>query len=46
VTAPVASPKLIDPVLDKIEEWVERSEGKARADSVHKRLVPMGGRRD
>ncbi len=42
VSAPVARPKLIDPFLEKIEEWVERSEGKVRADKVHERLVPMG----
>jgi transposase len=42
VTAVVARPKLIDPFLDKIEEWVERSEGKVRADIVHDRLVAMG----
>jgi hypothetical protein len=42
VTAPVARPKLIDPVLEKIEEWMERSEGKVRADNVRERLVPMG----
>lgn len=33
VAAPVARPKLIDPFLGKIEEWVDRSEGKVRADS-------------
>jgi len=27
VAAPAARRKLIDPFLDKIEEWVERSEG-------------------
>ena len=42
VAAAVARPRLIDPFLDKIEEWVERSEGKVRADIVHERLVPMG----
>ncbi len=42
VTAPVARPKMIDPFLDKIEEWVERSKGKVRADKVHERLAPMG----
>ena len=42
VTEPALRPKLIDPFLDKIEEWVERSEGKVRADIVHERLVPMG----
>jgi transposase len=42
VTEPVARPKLIDSFLDKIEEWVERSEGKVRADIVHERLAAMG----
>jgi transposase len=36
-------PKLIDPYLEKIEELVERSTGKVRADVVHRdHLVPMG----
>jgi len=42
VTAPVLRPKLIDPFLDKVEEWVDRSEGKVRADVVHERLAAMG----
>ena len=41
--ARVVRPKLIDPYLEKIEELVERSKGKVRADVVHQRhLVPMG----
>jgi transposase len=41
VAAPRA--KLIDPFLEKIEELVERSRGKVRADVVHgEHLVPMG----
>lgn len=42
VTALAARPKLIDPFLGKIEEWVDRSKGQVRADKVHERLVPMG----
>jgi transposase len=42
VTEPVPRPKLIDPFLGKVEEWVERSEGKVRADVVHERLAAMG----
>ena len=42
VTAPVPRAKLIDSFLDKVEEWVDRSEGKVRADIVHERLVAMG----
>src|SRR6266536_2150059 len=41
VSEPAARPKLIDEFLDKIEEWVERSEGKVRADVAHERLVTM-----
>ncbi len=35
-------PKLIDPFLPKIEEWVDRSDGKIRADVVFDRLVAVG----
>jgi hypothetical protein len=35
-------PRLIDPFLAKVEELVERSEGKIRADRVHERLLAMG----
>jgi transposase len=42
VTEPSRRPRLIDPHLAKIEEWVERSEGKVRADVVHERLVGLG----
>ena len=42
VTEPVARPKLIDPFLGKVEEWVDRSEGRVRADVVHERLAAMG----
>ena len=34
--------KLIDPHLAKIEEWVERSHGKIRADVVFERLELLG----
>ena len=34
--------RLIDPFLDKVEELVDRSEGRVRADRVHERLVTMG----
>jgi len=39
---PVPRAKLIDPFLEKIEEWVDRSKGKVRADIAHERLVVMG----
>lgn len=32
----------VDAFLDKVEEWVERSRGKVRADVVHDKLVAMG----
>ena len=35
-------PQLIDDYLDKVEEWVERSKGKVRADRVHQKLVWLG----
>jgi transposase len=35
-------PKAIDRFLPKIEELVDRSKGKIRADKVHERLVAMG----
>jgi transposase len=35
-------PKAIDPFLAKVEELVDRSKGKIRADRVHERLVVMG----
>jgi len=42
MTEPAPGPKLIDPFLEKIEEWVDRSKGKVRADKVHERLAAMG----
>jgi hypothetical protein len=35
-------PKLIDPHLPKVEEWVERSNGKIRADVVADKLELLG----
>ena len=34
--------QLIDPFRDKVEEWVEASKGKVRADVVHDKLVALG----
>ena len=34
--------QLIDPFLPKVEEWVERSKGKLRADIAHGRLLALG----
>lgn len=36
--------KLVDPFLAKVEEWVDHSEGKVRADVVFERLGPLGVR--
>jgi transposase len=35
-------PKLIDGFMPKIEEWVDRSNGKVRGDVVFKKLIPLG----
>src|SRR6188472_2491650 len=32
----------VDAFVEKIEEWVERSRGRIRADAAHQRLVAMG----
>jgi transposase len=44
VRADVAAARdsVVDPYLDKIEEWVERSQGRIRADVAHRKLVAMG----
>jgi transposase len=42
VRAAAARPKLIDAFLPKVEELVDNSRGKIRADRVHERLVVMG----
>ena len=39
---PVEREKLIDPFLDKIEEWVERSKGKIRGDVAFDKLQALG----
>ncbi|MPY79946.1 MAG: hypothetical protein GEV04_16100 [Actinophytocola sp.] len=38
----VSNPGRFNPFLPKIEEWVERSKGKVRADVVHHKLRPLG----
>ena len=35
-------PQLTDEYLPKVEEWVERSKGKVRADVAHEKLLAMG----
>ncbi|HVM26982.1 MAG TPA: IS21 family transposase [Mycobacteriales bacterium] len=41
---PAARPQLIDAFLPKVEEWVERSAGKIRADVAHRKLLALGYR--
>ncbi len=40
--AAVARPRLIDEYLAKVEEWVEQSAGKIRADKAHRKLLALG----
>lgn len=42
VTGPGRRPRMLDAFSPKIEEWVERSGGKVRADVVHERLLALG----
>jgi transposase len=35
-------PQVTDPFLDKIEEWVETSKGRIRADKAHEKLLALG----
>lgn len=39
---PVRRDQLVDPHLAKVEEWVERSHGRVRADVVHDKLRALG----
>ena len=41
-TGPVRRDQLIDPYLAKLEEWMEASKGKVRADVAHDKLVALG----
>jgi hypothetical protein len=40
--APARRDQLIDAYADKLEEWLEASHGKVRADVVHDKLVALG----
>ncbi len=42
VATPARRDQLIDPYLAKVEEWVEASHGKVRADVAHDKLVMLG----
>jgi transposase len=39
---PARRDQLVDPYLGKVEEWVERSRGRVRADIVHDKLRTLG----
>ncbi len=39
---PASRAQLIDEFLPKLEEWIERSNGKLRADVAHDKLVALG----
>jgi hypothetical protein len=39
---PVARPRLIDEFLPKVEERMEHSKGKIRADEAHDKLLALG----
>jgi transposase len=39
---PAARPQLVDEFLPKLEEWIERSKGKLRADRAHENLAALG----
>jgi hypothetical protein len=39
---PAARPQLIDEFLPKVQEWVEHSRGKIRADKAHLKLLALG----
>jgi transposase len=39
---PAARPQLIDEFLPKLEEWIEHSRGKIRADVAHDKLLALG----
>jgi len=39
---PAPRVQLIDSYVDKLEEWVERSKGRIRADVAHDKLVALG----
>jgi len=39
---PGGRPQLVDEFLPKLEEWIERSKGKLRADRAHEKLAALG----
>ncbi len=42
VGTPARRPRNIDEFMDKVEEWVEASKGKIRADRAHEKLLALG----
>lgn len=42
IDQPAVRPRLIDEFLPKLEEWMEHSKGKIRADVAHDKLVALG----
>ncbi|RFA17583.1 IS21 family transposase [Subtercola boreus] len=42
IAQPAERPRVTDPFMPKIEEWVEASKGKIRADKAHDKLVALG----
>jgi transposase len=41
-SSPARRDRIVDGYLDKVEEWVDASRGKVRADVVHDKLVALG----
>lgn len=39
---PVRRERMIDPFMDKIEEWVERSDARVRAEVAYDKLMALG----
>jgi biotin operon repressor len=39
---PTARGRVTDPYLPKIEEWIEASKGRIRADKAHEKLLALG----
>jgi transposase len=42
VDRPATRPQLVDEFMDKVEEWVEHSKGRIRADRAHEKLLALG----
>jgi hypothetical protein len=42
IAEPAARPRVTDTYLPKIEEWVEASKGRIRADKAHAKLLALG----